>query len=298
MPDLRRPTIALAVLFAAMAGTTWRAAAGQDPPRLEVALVARAMQPGEVVRIDIACQCGGERPAATAFGHEIALFPAPDGSGWSGLIGIDVAASPGVADVQVTLHPRTGPPIVATRQLNLVPKRFPTRRLRVAPTYVDPPPDDLARIRRDGTMLNAAFATMTPRLWNGPFVLPVADPANSNFGSRTIFNGQPRSPHGGVDFASAAGTPVAAAGGGRIAIADDLFFTGNTIVIDHGLGLFSVLAHLSAMSVVEGDVVERGSTVGRVGATGRVTGAHLHWGVRLNGARVDPMSLLAAVALQ
>jgi murein DD-endopeptidase MepM/ murein hydrolase activator NlpD len=139
---------------------------------------------------------------------------------------------------------------------------------------------------------------MTPRLWNGPFVLPVADPANSNFGSRTIFNGQPRSPHGGVDFASAAGTPVAAAGGGRIAIADDLFFTGNTIVIDHVLGLFSVLEHLSAMSVVEGDVVERGSTVGRVGATGRVTGAHLPWGVRLNGARVDPMSLLAAVALQ
>jgi len=293
---MRSVAIAVAVSIL-VAGTAWRAAAAQDQPSLAFVVVARALQPGEVVRLDIACGCGGRRPSAQAFGAEVALFPMADGGGWSGLVGIDVGASPGVSEVRVSLDHPAGP-VIATRQVKVLAKQFPTRRLRVAPTYVDPPPDDLARIQRDAAVLGAAFATVSPRLWDGPFVVPVADPANSNFGSRSIFNGQSRSPHGGVDFASPAGTPVAAAGGGRVAIAEDLFFTGNTVVIDHGLGLYSVLAHLSAMSVAQGDRVERGSIVGRVGATGRVTGAHLHWGVRLNGARVDPMSLVAAVELK
>jgi murein DD-endopeptidase MepM/ murein hydrolase activator NlpD len=298
MLHMRSHAVAVAALIAAGTGTSWRAVARQDLPRLEVGVVARALQPGEVVRLDISCTCGEERPSATAFDTDVALFPTADGRGWSGLFGIDVDEEPGVSQVKVSLDQGAGPPLVATRELHVVAKQFPTRRLRVAPTYVDPPPDDLARIQREAAMLNAVFATITPRLWDGPFVLPVAEPSNSNFGSRSIFNGQARSPHGGVDFASAAGTPVAAAGRGRIVIADDLFFTGNTVVIDHGLGLYSVLAHLSAMNVARGDGVERGSIVGRVGATGRVTGAHLHWGVRLNGARVDPMSLLAAVELK
>jgi murein DD-endopeptidase MepM/ murein hydrolase activator NlpD len=290
--------VAIAVLAPSAASGGVRqepqASAEQERPTLDVEIVARALQPGEVVRVDISCSCSGQRPSASAFGSEVALFPRSGGRSWSGLIGIDVDAMPGVSDLDVRLEPPGHRPIVVTRPLNVVAKQFPTRRLRVAPTYVDPPPDELARIVRDAELLRTVFAKVTPRIWDGPFVRPVEAPANSNFGSRSIFNGQPRSPHGGVDFASPAGTPVAAAGGGRVAIAEDLFFTGQTVVIDHGLGLYSVFAHLSTLNVAEGDRVERGDIVGRVGATGRVTGAHLHWGVRLNGARVDPMSLLAA----
>ena len=117
--------------------------------------------------------------------------------------------------------------------------------------------------------------------------------ANSRFGTRSIYNGSARSAHGGADFLSPSGTPVQAPNAGRVAIARDLYFTGNTVVIDHGLGLFSMLAHLSAIDAREGDSVSAGQVVGRVGATGRVTGPHLHWAVRAAGARVDPLAVLA-----
>src|SRR5262249_28752592 len=128
-----------------------------------------------------------------------------------------------------------------------------------------------------------------------PFVRPVDAPANSAFGSRSVFNGQPRSPHPGADFLSPAGTPVKAANAGRIVLADDLYYTGGTVIIDHGLGVFSLFAHLSAIDVHDGDMVVAGQVLGNVGATGRVTGPHLHWSVRINGARVDPLSLLSVL---
>ena len=131
------------------------------------------------------------------------------------------------------------------------------------------------------------------RLWKEPFVRPVPQAANSRFGTRSVYNGAARSPHGGADFLSPAGTPVKAPNAGRVAVARELYFTGNTVVIDHGLGLFSMLAHLSAIDVREGDLVTAGEVVGQVGATGRVTGPHLHWAVRAGGARVDPLAVLA-----
>jgi murein DD-endopeptidase MepM/ murein hydrolase activator NlpD len=121
----------------------------------------------------------------------------------------------------------------------------------------------------------------------------VPQPANSAFGTRSVFNGEPRSPHAGTDFLSPAGTRIKAPNAGRVMIARELFFSGNTVVIDHGLGLFSLLAHLSRIDVHEGDLVERGALVGLVGATGRVTGPHLHWAVRAGDARVSALSLLA-----
>ena len=114
---------------------------------------------------------------------------------------------------------------------------------------------------------------------------PVPGAANSAFGTRSVYNGKPRTPHGGADFLSPGGTPVHAPNAGRIAVARALYFTGNTVVIDHGLGVFSLLAHLSVIDVHEGDLVAAGAVVGQVGATGRVTGPHLHWAVRRRCAR-------------
>ena len=122
---------------------------------------------------------------------------------------------------------------------------------------------------------------------------PVPGDANSSFGSRSVFNGEPRSPHGGTDFLSPSGTPIKSPNAGRVVCARDLYFTGNTVIIDHGLGMFSMLAHLSRLDVKEGDTVIPSQIVGLVGATGRVTGPHLHWALSVNGARVDPLSALA-----
>src|SRR5207253_2714544 len=153
-----------------------------------------------------------------------------------------------------------------------------------------------ARIQEESRLLGQVYAeSAADRLWRGAFVRPVPDAANSRFGSRSVFNGEVRAPHAGADFMSPAGRPVAAPNAGRIVLARDLFFTGHTIVIDHGLQLFSVLAHLSRIDVKEGEMVSAGQPLGLVGATGRVTGPHLHWALRVAGARVDPLSALAVI---
>ena len=183
-----------------------------------------------------------------------------------------------------------------TEDLVVLAKEFPTRRLQVDDAFVRPPANVLGRIEEEAQELDRLWTTSTPaRLWTDSFVRPVPQAANSAFGTRSVFNGESRSPHGGADFASPAGTPVEAPGAGRVVLARSLYYTGNTVVIDHGLGLVSVLAHLSSIAVHEGDPVAATQVIGRVGATGRVTGPHLHWSVRAGGARIDPLSLLAVL---
>jgi murein DD-endopeptidase MepM/ murein hydrolase activator NlpD len=257
-----------------------------------VDLAARAIQPGEVVQLTMTVAASVDRVRVEAFGHPQAAFRVSPTT-WRVLIGIDLDTRAGTHDVTI----ETGQPDAAektTYPLLVKPKAFPTRRLTVAEAFVNPPPEVQARISAEATRLEGLWATVsaTPR-WSGPFVRPVADPANSAFGSRSILNGQPRSPHGGADFLSAAGTPVHAPNDGVVVLAGDLYYTGQTVVIDHGLGLLSLFAHLSEIDVAEGDVVRADQIVGKVGSTGRVTGPHLHWTLRLAGARVDPLSLLA-----
>lgn len=286
-----------ALLIATLAiGLAARAAGDQGRPQLDVTLASRAMQPGEVVIVRVACDCGGAAPVATAFGAAVPL--ASEGRGWMGLLGIDVDVRPASYRLVVSV-PGTAAIAPRTLELPVVNKSFRTRRLRVDDAFVTPPASVEARIARDAAALQAIFKTQSPRAWEGPFVAPVAPVAaapSSSFGTRSFFNGVPRQPHGGTDFSSRTGTPVVAPGAGRVALADDLYFTGNTVVVDHGAGIFSLMAHLSAITVKEGEPVPRGATLGRVGATGRVTGPHLHWAVRLHGARVDPLSLLAMTA--
>jgi murein DD-endopeptidase MepM/ murein hydrolase activator NlpD len=214
---------------------------------------------------------------------------------WQALIGIDLDRKPGryVVSVEVRVAAAS---VRGEKALVVEPRTFPTRRLSVEPDFVNPPASELARIQSEAAFIREASSHSEPaRLWSSPFVRPVPDRANSRFGTRSIFNGEPRRPHGGADFLSASGTLVHAPNAGRIVAARDLYFTGNTVMIDHGLGVVSLLAHLSAMDVREGEVVATGPPIGRVGATGRVTGPHLHWGLTVVGARVDPLSVLALV---
>ena len=247
------------------------------------------LQPGDVARIDVGGIAADERITGSAFGQELAFhFDEPQGK-WRALAGIDLDVEPGEYALRIE---RNGPTL--TRTLRVAPKQFRVRRLRVPGGFVDPSPDALEQIARDSAALAAAYARVSPRRWAGKFVLPVDGKPSSNFGTRSIYNGQPRSPHSGVDFAARTGTPIRAANHGEVVIAEPMYFTGNTIVIDYGDRLFSVFAHLSELHAKVGDEVEPSTIVGLVGATGRVTGPHLHWTVRLNGARVDPLSLVAA----
>ena len=254
-----------------------------------IQLEARAYQPGELVVLTIPTTAAPAAIRVRAFGHNVPVFQT--GSGTCGaLIGIDLDVLPGNQNVTIDLP--DGNHVVKT--ITVTRRRFPTRQLRVDPDFVIPPPTVEARIAHEARELAAIWTTPSAeRLWTGAFERPVPGEATSSFGTRSIFNGQPRSPHGGADFLSPAGTPIHAPAAGRIILAQDLYFSGNTVIIDHGLGLFSMLAHLSAFEAREGDRVEAGQVVGRVGATGRVTGPHLHWAVRVGGARVDPLSVLA-----
>lgn len=262
-----------------------------------ISLSGRAQQPGEVVRLVLGCSCASGVASATVFGHDVPL--ARIDGGWEGLIGIDLDVAPAAYTVAVRIDRQSQPPLAAARTLMVAAKRFPTRRLRVAPQFVNPPASEIERIRGEAQALAVIFENAsTPRQWREPFRPPVDVAANSSFGTRSVFNGEARSPHSGADFPAAAGTPVAAPAAGVVVLAAPQYFTGNTVVLDHGQGLYSVLAHLSVMSVAAGERVDAGHSVGRVGATGRVTSAHLHWSVRLNGARVDPLSLVAATSLE
>lgn len=259
---------------------------------LDVAIVARAVQPGEVVRVDVECACQSV-PRATAFGLAIPLALSEDGTRWQGLVGIDLDAAAGRYPLVVEL-PGGGPAGTRTVTLDVKPARFATRTLHVADQYVDPPANVVDRIISEAALLERTFKKATPAASGRPFTLPLTTPPTPNFGRRSVFNGKPRNPHAGIDFSSPTGTIVTAPAAGTIVLARDLFFTGNTVVVDHGGGLYSLFAHLSSMTVAPGEVATPGAPLGRVGATGRATGPHLHWSVRLNGARVDPLSLIDA----
>ncbi len=279
--------IAVSVAFAGVAETA--PARSQNPP--VVSFEPSKLQPGDVVRIDVGGVAAGERITGSVFGQELVFhFDEPQDK-WRALAGIDLDVEPGEYALRIE---RSGAAL--TRTLRVAPKQFRVRRLRVPGGFVDPSPDALEQIARDSAALAAAYARVSPRQWSGQFVLPVDGKPSSNFGTRSFYNGQRRSPHSGVDFAGKSGTPIRAANHGEVVIAGPMYFTGNTIVIDYGDRLFSVFAHLSEFQVNAGDAVEPGTVVGLVGATGRVTGPHLHWSVRLNGARVDPLSLVSITA--
>jgi len=159
----------------------------------------------------------------------------------------------------------------------------------------DPDPETERRAEAEGRQLQMLYRTISPeRLWRGAFVRPVAGTeAPSGFGARRIINGKARAPHGGADYSVARGTPVVAANAGRVALVAEYFFPGRLIAVDHGLGLHTLYFHLDTVAVAEGDRVDRGQTLGTVGATGRATGPHLHFGAQLGGARIDPAALLA-----
>jgi murein DD-endopeptidase MepM/ murein hydrolase activator NlpD len=210
------------------------------------------------------------------------------------LLGVDLERPAGAFPLALTTQLESGERLTCGALVSVQAVRFGVEKLHVGRQFVEPSPEDAERAKRETQRLRELFAGATPkRLWHGRFRLPVDGvQAAGNFGRRRFLNGQPRSPHSGVDFPAPAGTLVHATQRGRVALAEELFFSGNTVVIDHGLGLYTLYGHLESIAVGVGDTVEAGDPLGRVGATGRVTSAHLHWAVHVNEARVDPLELV------
>ena len=277
----------------------WLIAAQTTPApaqTLEVAHTARAMTPGEVARVTVRPTTPLSTLEGTWLGQTAMFFEDTNGS-WQGLAPIDLDTPAGTYTLRLAARTREGHETEQRHLMRVLPRTFPSRRITVAEKFATPPADELPRIEREQALTDAIFATMTPeRFWSAPFVAPVPGASTSSFGRRSIVNGQPRSPHSGTDFQAATGTPVTAPNRGRIVLADDLYFPGVTVIIDHGAGVYSYLAHLSSIAVKNGDLVERGDRIGLSGATGRVTGPHLHWSLRVGKARIDPLSLIVATA--
>jgi murein DD-endopeptidase MepM/ murein hydrolase activator NlpD len=253
---------------------------------------ARAIAPGEVILVDVRVEEPIRQLEGTWLGRRVP-FHLMANALWQGLLPIDLLARTGRQTLRVTATTTDGRSLTRDYPLTIAARTFATRTLTVDEKFATPPAEELARIERERKTVEAIFAAPPgERLWRAPFVVPVPGKATSSFGRRSIVNGQPRSPHTGADFQAATGTPVTAPNRGRVALAGDLYFPGQTVILDHGAGVFSYLAHLSEIRVVEGAMVERGETVGLSGATGRVTGPHLHWTLRLGAARIDPLSLV------
>jgi murein DD-endopeptidase MepM/ murein hydrolase activator NlpD len=184
-----------------------------------------------------------------------------------------------------------------TRNLKIAPREWQIQRIEGLPEkQVTPDPKTLERIKKENQLIiEARRKSLAQSLFLSGFIKPVEGVTSGVFGSQRILNGQPRAAHSGVDIAAATGTPVLAAADGLVILAHaDLFYTGQTVMLDHGLGLNSVYAHMSAISVKLGQKIKKGAVIGKVGATGRATGPHLHWGLAWGEIRLDPERVLTS----
>lgn len=208
-----------------------------------------------------------------------------DGGHWYAIVGIPLSAEPGEQKLEVSPDGDA----YFTIKFAIEDADYPEQRLTITnKRQVDPNPDDLERIARDRAEMDAAFESWNNASVNTEFVLPAQGPRSSYFGLRRFFNDQPRSPHSGVDIAAPDRSDIIAPGPGVVVATGDYFFNGNTVLIHHGQGLVTMYCHMSEIDVEPGQAVDTGDLIGKIGATGRVTGPHLHWSVSLNQARVNP----------
>jgi murein DD-endopeptidase MepM/ murein hydrolase activator NlpD len=227
-------------------------------------------------------------------GHALQFFPARDGHGWYALAGVDVEGAVGPSTLRLRVKQKGGTALDLTRTVEIHAAHYRSGALSVAPEFVSPGAEALKVIEAEVKLKNEVFAVSTPQpLWAGDFRAPVSAAPTDSFGTRRTFNGKLASIHKGMDFRAPMGTPVHAANSGVVVLARKLYYEGNCVIIDHGLGLFTISMHFSRIDVHEGQHVKQGDLLGLSGATGRVTGSHLHWAVRWQGAYLDPAKLLS-----
>jgi murein DD-endopeptidase MepM/ murein hydrolase activator NlpD len=281
-----KKTVLIAILAGSLAATL--CAADAQSVTLTPTLVVAGSP--ELIRVEAsnAVAIDGEW-----MGRKLEFFPSRDHLAWFALAGVDVEGAVGPSTLQIHLRLNGGALQELTRSVEVHAAHYRTGSLIVEPKFVEPDPQALQRIQAESQLKEKIFATSAPQpLWSGSFRAPVRAAPTDSFGTRRLFNGKLASIHKGMDFRARPGTPVRAGNSGLIVLARPLYYEGNFVVIDHGLGLYTLSMHLSRVDVHEGQRVATGDLLGLSGATGRVTGPHLHWAVRWQGAYLDPAKLL------
>jgi len=260
---------------------------------LQVRVVPPAPRQGDTVLVFVAGTLGSQQVEGSLGAQHLAFFPY--GAEFAALAGVDIETKPGKVPWRVGLVDSGGAPRKAAGTVTVKAGGFPVQRLTLPGDMVNLDPEAERRAANEAARMRALYDTVTPeRLWRGPFTQPVASrKPGDGFGFRRVINGQPRMPHSGIDYSADRGTPVVASNRGRVALLGEFFFAGRLVALDHGLGLYTLYFHLDGVAVSEGQLVERGQTVGTVGTTGRSTGPHLHFGAQLGRARVNPPDLYA-----
>ncbi|MDN6887736.1 peptidoglycan DD-metalloendopeptidase family protein [Variovorax sp. CAN2819] len=287
--DRRSAVLGTIGLIAAMHANAATKSTAKKQPAATPGVWPRASQvPGGVARLSL----GPSARRPQAFAGDIPLLVVGDAIEWTALVGIPLATEPGEANITVRTEDKPERQIAYT----VAPKQYREQRLTVAPRTVDLSPEDEARYVKERDHLTGVMATLTDMRPDTALQMrvPVPGRRSSSFGLRRVFNGQSRNPHSGMDIAAGTGTPVLAPLPGKVIDTGDYFFNGGTVWLDHGGGLLTMYCHLSRVDVKVGDVMKTGEALAAVGATGRVTGPHLHWSVMLNRAMVDPALFIAA----
>ncbi len=285
--------VALAVGLIGLVAVPGRAQKGPAPAGPIVRLVYMALQPGEALLVFLDPDRTVRWAKASFLGRTAELRPAPGGRGLFAFLGIDVQTKPGSYPLTVKVLRAGGELETVRKDLSVAGRKFPSTKLQFKPEYVTPPASVQARIKREAELVALALSVVTPEwLGDGPFAVPNDAPSWSNFGQQRLNNNVLQSLHTGLDLRVPFGEPIKASNAGRVVLASDLYMGGKTVIIDHGLGVFSTYGHMSELRVKRGDTVKKGQTIGLCGTTGRSTGPHLHWSFRILDARVDPDSLL------
>jgi hypothetical protein len=285
---MHRPFLAILLLALAIA-----ARAAEPAVFSKVAWQPQVLVNGTACLFTVGVHGAPQKVTGKWLEHEIE-FSRGSGNTWYSLAGIAYEVKPGTYNLVLSVLTPDGRMLHEVRPVAVHAARYKTSRLTVPQRYVTPDPETLKRIEAEKAIKAVAFAHEIPSpQWTGDFVAPVSTGMSEAYGTSRTFNGKLATVHRGEDFHAPMGTPVHASNSGEVVLARELFYEGNCVVIDHGLGFMTMYMHLSQFNVKEGDKVEKDQVIALSGDTGRATGPHLHLAVRWNGEYLDPAKLLA-----
>jgi murein DD-endopeptidase MepM/ murein hydrolase activator NlpD len=289
----------LALVAAAIAAHADAALHRSYATKFDVEAPSQPIMEGAIFTISIQSTDEIRDATGTFQDHLIEFFPNSEpGSAvrrYTALVGVEYGTPAGKLEMKIRARIGEGW-LEKTAKVEVKAGQFPSEILKVPPRTVTPTRRDQRQIAKDTALLARIYAAKTnQRFWDPPGILPVESDVTSVFGTSRLYNGKKTNAHLGTDLRAPTGTPIIAPYTGVVAVARNLFYTGNTVILDHGYGLFTIYGHMSKLKVKEGHIAKKGEILGLSGATGRVSGPHLHWGVNLHGTKVDPLVLVQAL---
>ena len=270
----------------------FQASVNTDHGQITVKSEYRRLSQGELINISLHSPAFASAKARFD-GKDYMFVSSGEPSTFFLLIGLGLDIKPGIHDLNVRIEFADGQRKNFSFKIPISKGKFHLKKINVDRRFTSPSPEEQERILKDVELTMAVYSeTASHWLGHGKFIMPVRDRIKRNFGERRIFNDGFLSRHRGIDILSPAGTPVRASNSGKVALARDLYYSGNTIIINHGIGLFSIYCHLSKVCAEEGESIDKGEIIGYTGSTGRATGPHLHWGFKLFDKYIDPLSVV------